>query len=169
MNASRRDQLVGLLVLWTLFALAVAGSLGFPPRARTYPLFVGVLGVLLCTAGLWAMAREGPEPRGEGREPGRGTGPAEGDEARSLAVAFRRIVPYLTWLLGYFVVMRAVGLVLASGIFVALFLRREAGVAWGPALGALMAVCGFLVVVGNLFGLHWPLSVTDPFALLGLI
>ncbi len=96
-------------------------------------------------------------------------GPAPEDTAHSLGAALRRIVPYLTWLLAYFVLIRTVGLVLASGIFVALFLRREGGVAWTPALVALVAVCGFLVTVGNLFGLHWPISLLDPFAFLGLI
>jgi hypothetical protein len=168
MNASRRDELVGLLVLLAVFSGAVGGSLGFPPRARIYPLFVGGLGVLLSLAGLWTLARQepsGPETAEASGEAGR---PAEA-QAESLGAAFGGIVPYLAWLLAYFVLMRIVGLVLASGIFVALFLRREGHVARGPAVGALVAVCAFLLVVGSLFGLHWPVSVVDPFQLLGLL
>jgi hypothetical protein len=168
MNVSRRDRLAGLLALLVVFTAVVGGSLGFPPRARIYPLFVGGLGVLLSLAGLWAMVREGPAEPGAREMPG-GTGHAPGTEADSLRVAFGRIAPYLVWLLGYFVLIRMIGLVLASGIFVALFLRREGGVAWGPAFGALVAVCAFLVAVGSLFGLHWPLSVADPFRALGVL
>lgn len=168
MKARSRDQWVGLLVLLAVFSGVVGGSLGFPPRARIYPLFVGVLGVLLSLAGLWTLARRQP-PGPETAEVSGTSGHPAGSGAQSLRAAFGSIVPYLAWLLGYFVLMRLVGLVLASGVFVTLFLRREGDVAWAPAIGALVAVCAFLLAVGSLFGLHWPLSVVDPFQLLGLL
>lgn len=162
MSVRRRDQLAGLLALLALFGSAVVGSLGFPPRARIYPLFVGGLGVLLGLVALLAFARTTPEEDA-------GTAELQAVESEGLAVAFRRIVPYLLWLLALFSLIRLVGLVLASGVFVAVFLRQEGRVGWPAALAGLVGVCGFLAGVGRLFGLHWPVSVIDPLGVLGVL
>jgi len=138
-----------------LFGVGALVATGFPPRARIYPLFVGVVGVLLASAELFLNTRM-----------------AGGDDgavaARSLSAAARQIRPYLVWLLGYLILSALIGLILASGVFVALFLRRAGGTSVRVAAMAFWGVLGFLVVAGAIFGLHWPASIIDPIALLGL-
>ncbi len=141
-----------LVVLLLLFGAAGAMALTFPPRARIYPVFVGVLGVLLGLGELAAAARR-----------------PETEAAATDAVAFRGVLPYLLWLGAYFAAAAVVGFVLASGAFVFAFLRREGRVAPVPAGLAGTAVVLFLVFVGGMLGLHWPVSLFDPLASLGLI
>jgi hypothetical protein len=150
--------LSGLLALLTVFAAVAAGSVSFPSRARIYPLFVGIVGVLLATGELWLQRRRRVA-----------VGDADESEGEGLVTGLRGILPYLAWLAGFLLLAWGVGLVLASGVFTAAFLYREGSVRWLPAALACLGVWGFLLAIGSLFGLHWPTSLIDPFHFLGLL
>ena len=176
MNAGRRDQSTGLVALLALFGAAALVSLTFPPRARMYPLFVGVLGALLAASELWAARRRsvgkttGTRSLAGGRDAAHGAsgGPKESGPG-GVAHGFRGIRPYLAWLAGYLMLIGVTGFVLASGFFVTAFLRREGRVAGSWAVLAGVAVCAFLVFVGQLLGLHWPPSLFDPLQTMGIL
>lgn len=163
---SRSDPLIGLGVLLVLFGAMALSSLGFPTRARFYPLFVGVLGVLLASGEMWLVMRAAARSDADAK-PAR---PVEsGPPPMALARAFRDVVPYLLWLVGYLAAIALVGMMTASGLFVSAFLWREGDVSAVKAgLGA-VAVVVLLLVVGSVFSLQWPGALFDPLAQLGVL
>jgi hypothetical protein len=145
-----RQQAIVLIAIIVLCALAALLSLGFPARARVYPLTVALAAVAL---GLWDLVRSAKEaPRSEGHE----TPAAPPDTGGAM-----RAAGYLTWLGAYYVVIFLVGAVPASGAFVAGFLGRKAGVRWIPAIAMGTAMSLALLGLGALMGFRWPTTMAD--------
>ena len=133
-------------VLGALFAGAAATSLAFPPRARVYPFWVAVAGVLACVAS-WISADASEQSSGP---------------------AFKSIAPYLTWVIALLGGITLVGLPAAATLFVAIFLHREGEVTKSRALAAGLAAGVGLVLVGSVLGLRWPWALLDVAASLGV-
>ncbi len=165
LSPADREQIVALGILLLVFGGAAVASLGFPPRARTYPLVVGVVGVLITAWELLAFhsrARSGPvQPSLPGDR--------EVMRPATIGEQFPRVLPFLIWIGGYLVAVWVAGLVVASGLFVGVFLSREGRVRWHTAVLAGAGIIILLVVLGNVLGLRWPASAIAPFQLLGLL
>ena len=134
-----------LVAVCLLFAAAAWTAQSFPPRARIFPQVVAVGGFLL---GLLAAARGFA-----------GKGTLMEERPGHFLGHLRKAAPFLMWLMAYYVGIYLVGLLLASGLFVAAFLAREGRVRPYRAMigGALMS--GFLLLIGNVVGLDWPVGL----------
>ncbi len=151
------EQIVFLVLLLLLFGWAFWSSLDFPGQAQTYPRTVAGAAALITLAELLAYIvnwRKGALP--------------EVAEENTLTARFMTILPYLAWLLAYYVVIYVIGMVAASGLFVFLFLYREGEVKWYYALLAGVFIVLFLIQMEDVMSLRWPDSLVDPIELLGL-
>ena len=72
------------------------------------------------------------------------------------------ILKYAAWFFGYLGVIWLISIVVASGVFVALFLRIEAGTRWWTAALAGIIVLSCVVLAGEAFHIRWPSSLLDP-------
>lgn len=141
MNARR------LCVLIVVIFVAAGGvAVTFPPRARVYPFWVAVAGLLLS---LLALIRA---PKDETVD-----GPRIGEIGR-----------FLGWIVGFLMVAGLVGLPAASVLFAGAFLRLEAKASAGVAAAAAVAAGVGLLAVGAALSLRWPTAVFDVTRALGL-
>ena len=150
-----------LTVMLVLFGAVGVISIGFPTRARFYPVFVGALGVILTLGAWWNHHRAAAAgvSEAEDRDPDDTAGDA----------SFLDVAPYLVWLMAYLLASGLVGFVVASGGFVMAFLRREGELGWLRSALAGVTVAVFLVLAGQILGLHWPEALADPLRALGVI
>lgn len=156
-QTNRIEQLVFLLFLLALFGYAFWGSLDFPGQAQTYPRTVAGAAVLITLAELIAYLVNWY----------RDNLPDVADED-TLTARVMGILPYLGWLLAYYIVIYVIGMVAASGLFVFLFLYREGQVKWYYALLAGVFIVLFLIQMEDVMSLRWPDSIVDPIEMLGL-
>lgn len=136
------SRLAFLAAVCILFAAAAWTAGGFPPRARIFPQVVAVTCLFL---GFLAAAR-GFAGKGNLRE----------ERPGFFLDHLRSALPYLGWLAGYYAAICLLGLVLASGLFVAAFLAGEGEVAWYRSVVGGAIISGFLLGLGVLVGLDWP-------------
>lgn len=150
----------GVFVL-IVFSLAAYTSMGFHRLAMYFPFAVSVLGVVLSGAyvGTLVLARI----RGVTGKPVHADkdtvlgGTIEGTiEVPDAASEIRKALPYLAWFIGYILLIALAGIVVASALFLAAFLYREARMRWW---GVLISVVSTLVVLYTFSGvmrLYWP-------------
>lgn len=135
------EQIVFGLLIAAAFAFCLLLALGFPPRARLFPLTVSVAALLLLAVDLVRT----------GLRPGDGFPQSGGLVAQGRAVA-----PYLLWIVGFYLAIAGLGFVIATGAFVFGFLLTQAKMRWWMALVSAAAVIAGLFVLGALLGIEWP-------------
>jgi hypothetical protein len=137
---------VGFLVLIGLVLLyAAVAAAGFPDRARIFPQLVAVAGLVSVAIELARMGW---------RRFVRLEDDVAGQPAALASV--RAGASYVAWLLVYYVVIWVLGFLLASAIFVMLFLVLVARVPAGRALLAGVAVAGALLLLHRTLDVRWP-------------
>ena len=151
----RRAELMALIVIALVAAVAAAVSFTFPARARVYPLTVGAAAGLLAVFVFVSTNRTD--------DPARDDGPSH-----NLGEDTRRAIPYLLWAVGYYATAAVVGLGLASGTLVTAFLATRARIGWGRAVVAGLLVLAGLIGLGVWLNLSWPTAVVDPVAAIRL-
>lgn len=128
-----------LVVLGVAFVMA----LGFPDRASYFPLAVSGAGALMVATVLVTDLRDLAR---------HGRAPVDRTQAR-------RSARYLLWIAGYLVVIFIAGLMGATAIFLATFLRLEARLRWWVIGVCIAATLTALYVISLVLNLAWPLSV----------
>lgn len=151
-----RLQIGTLLVMAVVAAGAGLDALGFPARARVYPVTVAVAALVLA---LLEASRVGRRDVSE---------PEMAVAAPPLADDLRRAVPFAAWGIGFYLAVWVVGMVTGSVIFVTLFLNRQGRMRWPAALAAGAAVGVALIGLGLWLDLRWPRAVFDLILLTGL-
>lgn len=71
------------------------------------------------------------------------------------------ILGYAAWFFGYLAAIWVVGIVAASSVFVAAFLKFEAGTRWWTAALGGLSVLILVVVAGRVFRIRWPGALFD--------
>ena len=157
MNRHNIEQVIFLLLVLLVFAWAAWDAFSFPEKAQTYPRTVALAAVIitLVELGSYTMTLR-TQPSGEA---------AVSD---SVSTQFFKILPYLFWLGAFYAAIYLMGIIVASGLFVFIFLLREGKMAWYYALLSGLIVIGFLLTMEDVMSLKWPRSVIDPILLLGL-
>lgn len=155
---------VRLVIAFDAFLLAVFVGMaviatGFSPLARTFPLTVSVAGVVLAAARLasqmWKYARSSVAVADHGQ-----TDAASTEENASEGTT-KRVVRFFGWILGYLLLIKVAGLLIATAIFITAFSRIEARMRWiHIAIVALAALAG-LYLLGSLLGIVWPQGMVD--------
>jgi hypothetical protein len=145
------------VALFVVFSLAAYTSMGFHRLAMYFPFAVSVLGVVLSGAYvgklLFARIRGGTEISVHAATDTVLDGTMEVPDAVS---EIRKALPYLAWFIGYILLIALAGIVVASALFLAAFLYREARMRWW---GVLISVVSTLVVLYTFSGvmrLYWP-------------
>ncbi len=130
------------ICVFVIFSAAAYASTGFHRLAMYFPFAVALGGAVLSAIYLITLALE----ERQSRLPENKEGLAE----------MRRALVYLGWFLGYILLIAIAGLVVASVVFLAAFLYREARMRWW---GVLISVAGTLLVLFTISGvmrLYWP-------------
>ena len=162
----------GAWLTLTVLAICVAAmvvALDFvPATTRYFPLMVSGACILFALVDITRRviadrrglarpvgetARDGAEAREQATEAGQ-LGPADAPAGRLLG--------YAGWFCGFVCGIWLLSLVLAAGIFVALFLRIEARSGWLGAAASGLAVVAIGIAAGHLLGLRWPSSLINP-------
>jgi len=144
-------------VILIVCAAAFAIATGFvPATTRYFPLIISAACVVIA---LLDLARRGFKS-GQIR---RAAVSQEGELVNAAASAPpTAILKYALWFFGLLVGIWLVSLVVASGLFVAAFLWREAKLRWWSALLSGVIVVGLVILAGNVFHIRWPASLFDP-------
>lgn len=138
---AERAQRIALASLVGLAAIAAITALGYPAKARLYALFAAVASVVLGVAAIYRT------------DATTGAAISRSDLVRGLG--------FLVWLAGYYALAALVGLIVASGLFVGLFLIRQ--VRSSARIAALAGVAVSLALFGLGVGLQlrWPAALLD--------
>jgi hypothetical protein len=140
---------------WTIVVLLIVAAvvaLGFPSRARIYPLSASVAGILLSFLSLRLARRTTASPESETEE-----------------LPWRRAAPYFAAMLGYLLLTFVIGLVTASAILLVVALRRNAKTGWLAAIASGVGAVVFLAGLSAWLGLRWPTALVDLAGLLGIV
>lgn len=146
-----RINFVSFIVIGVVFALMNLRSWGFRELATYFPVTITLLGVLIAfVAAIKVWRRERPAAEQSALPDSGELGQARtAEEIASAGI-------YVLWLSSYVVLVIVIGLVAASPIFVALFLKRYADIGW------MWSIAGAAGVSGLLFAFHSFLDVTFP-------
>ena len=129
-----------------------------PATTRYFPLIVSAACIVVALADLGRRALAGRQARR--------VDDASMAEAGLLNQAASAppgaIVKYALWFFGFLAAIWLVSLVVASGLFVAAFLWREAKARWWTALLSGAIVIGLVILAGNVFHIRWPASLLNP-------
>lgn len=154
-RALPRTEILVLLVMLFIFTGAFGLSFTFIPPTDSYPRAISGIGMCLVVLELAVFAYQTYRHRqniATGRQ-----------EAASILNDIQGILPYVIWLLLYFLLIYIIGLIIASGIFAFLFLLLIGRVRWYYALlggfGALVAT----FLVSDILVLALPEAVFDVF------
>ena len=121
-------------------------SFSFPESARRFPLVVSVISALFVVIQLvkvW-LKKDSSDAS---------------ENPKTVLSQGRKIIPYIIWILGFYLVIFLVGFVIASGIFVFSFLLTQAKLRWYMALLATVLVVAAILFLGDLLSLKWPLGI----------
>jgi len=145
-----------VLVL-AISAAAFAIATGFvPATTRYFPLIISAACIVVALAELGRRALAS-------RSTVLGKPRQDGELINDAAdVPASTILRYAVWFFGYLIFIWLVSLVVASGLFVAAFLWREAKARWWTALLSGAIVIGLVILAGNVFHIRWPASLVNP-------
>lgn len=144
--------LIGMLIV---FGVGLGLSYSFLNISQPYPRIISIIGICLTLIELtifvfqvYRVNKFVPNTRTE-----------FGGFLREV----RAILPYVVWILFYFLLIYLVGLIIASGIWTALFLAMLGKMKWYKALigGIGIGIAAFLIV--DLLTLALPTALFDPF------
>jgi hypothetical protein len=159
------EQFVFLLLIAGWFTFAAWQTINFPRLARTFPLFVTIGGLLLT---IIEFGRTFYHCRSQSENPPRDDDPNHPSYIASIGESLPKAFPYLLWLGGYYIGIFLVGFVVASGLFIVLFLVFIARARfWFSLAGAGLLITGILVL-GRLLGLLWPRGIAELWLNIGI-
>ncbi len=158
-----------LTVTFLLICVAamVIASGFVPATTRYFPFFVSASCVIVASVDLFrrflayrrhAMASAENDADKSGSPSALGQINAAADAPAGV------LLVYTAWFFSLLAGTWLVGIVVASGIFVATFLKREAAVRWWTSLVAGIVVVILVTVAGTFLKLRWPHSLFDPLA-----
>lgn len=146
----KRANLVHLLLpafFAAIFLFAAFDSLSFPFLAQIFPLAAALAGLAILLAELLWLNPRAPVagPFGE-----------DASDGDAFLDRVKAGVPYLAWILGYYVLIYLAGFLVATALFIFLFLRHVARLRIAFALFGATAAVGAVYVFGAVLSLKWP-------------
>ena len=150
-----RLEVATLLLLLLFFAGAFALTYTFAVRAEIYPRIVSAIGMAVITAEIAVFIYQTYKHRH--------TAPTGRTELAATLQEMRAVLPYVLWLLFYYLMIWIIGLVIASGAFVFLFLLFIGRMKpWQALIGGLATAAAVFLIV-DLLTLALPTALFDPF------
>lgn len=145
------------ILMLAICAVAFVIATGFvPATTRFFPVIISAACIVVA---LVDLGRRGLASARSGQTAGGAGGELLNTAASAPPAAILR---YAAWFFGYLAAIWLVSLIVASGLFVAAFLWREAKMRWWAALLSGAIVVGLVIFAGNVFHIRWPASLIDP-------
>ena len=138
------------IFIFVLFSFAAYTSMSFHRLAMYFPFAVSVLGVILSGfyVGKLLIKRR--------RQTSSAAGEPAAEISTDAASEIRKALPYLAWFIGYILLIALAGIVVASAIFLAAFLYREARMRWWGVLISVVSTLVILFTFSGVMRLYWP-------------
>ena len=150
------DSMALLLFLWMAYE-----ARDFARLARVFPLTISLIAVVLGSVNLgmsiWRYRTEGVLIGTDAPKTAVAQG-GEGDDALVVSGVLRALY-YLGWTLGYALLIWLIGLVVATLVFVVVFLLVEAKASWVLISVGGTATVGVLLLISEVMDLAWPDSL----------
>lgn len=154
-NYSPRLEFITLLVLLAVFGAGLGLSYTFTERGQIYPQIISIIGIVVTGVELiifgFQVLRVNKYV------------PAARAEYAEFWQSVKGVTPFVIALLFYFLLIYLIGLIIASGIWVALFLVIFGRVKPYQAVLGGLAIMGATFVVVELLTLRLPSALWDPF------
>ena len=151
MSRLKLEQILFSLFVGLIFVGALVLSQQFPDTARRFPRLITIISLIFLVIQLikvWLNKKDYPATVTD----------------KGIVAQFRKIAPYIIWIIGFYGLIALIGLVFASAIFVVVFLVRYADMKWYYALFAAFVVVALMLLIGHLLSLRWPFGLLgEPF------
>ena len=152
----RRDMesLVFLLFVGLLFTLAAWNAGSFPMKARVFPQVVACAAIVLVVVELlrrFITLRRARSPRDSQVDQDLLV-----EERPTFTDQFVAGLPYLAWIGGFYLLIYLAGFLVASGVFVFLFLTFVGKMRWYAAGGTALSLILVLLFLRSVMSLTWP-------------
>ncbi|MBS3976740.1 MAG: tripartite tricarboxylate transporter TctB family protein [Syntrophomonadaceae bacterium] len=131
-----------LVFLWTAWE-----ALGFAKQARFLPLYVSLVAIPLVIAQLFLEIKN------------KATNDSSANSAEDFNALKERmpaLLVYMGWVLGYVLLIYLLGFLVATGIFLFAFLKRESGMTLVQTITGVVITLGFIVFFGRVLHMYWP-------------
>jgi len=154
-RANPRIEASVLIVIFAVFVAAFIGSYTFISPTDSYPRVISAIGAFLTLIELAAFVFQAYHHRAKI--------PSARQEVGGMLSDMRGVLPYLVWLLFYFLLIYLIGLIIASGVFTLLFLFIVARLKHYQALVGGLAAGFAAFVITDVLVLALPQALYDPF------
>ncbi|MGO4888423.1 tripartite tricarboxylate transporter TctB family protein [Anaerobacillus sp. MEB173] len=131
--------------LFLLFGALALEAMTFSRLAKFFPLYITVAGAILCLIYTIILLRTLVKKEGLP------------EELKKLQ--FTKPLKYLSWLLGYVVLVYIVGFLVATGLFLAAFLYLESKFSVVKTAISISIVLVCLILFSDVMNLYWPKSL----------
>ena len=151
MSRLKLEQILFSLFIGLIFLSALILSQQFPDTARRFPraiTLISLIFLLIQLIKVWLNKKDY----------------AATVTDKGIVAQFRKIAPYILWIIGFYGLIALIGLVFASAIFIVVFLLRYADMKWYFALLSAVVVVALMLLIGDLLSLRWPFGLLgEPF------
>ena len=152
MSRARRFEFGFIVLLLGILGLAAIDTAGFPFFARLFPLVAALIAFAATVVELVRVVRA----------PATSPAAGDGDGISDFLDRIRAGMPLLVALLAYYAAIYLFGFLVASGLFISLFLNLIARVRALSAALTGAVVIGWLIGISWLFVLEWPDGLLAP-------
>ena len=146
MSRLKLEQILFTLFIGLLFLAAFLLAKQFPATAQKFPNALLLTGLAFSVLHMLRILID------------RKSYPANVTD-KGITAQFKKIAPYIFWILGYYLLIYLVGLVLASAIFVIAFLIRNTTMQWYYTIFSAFMVVTLMLFIGKLLSLKWPFGL----------
>lgn len=159
-----RSRIIFAVVVLGICVATIFTALDYPRLARYMPIGVAVAGLVLAVVVILSEAVKS-------RLHADGDGPSISPDLMDMVTApedevpFRQSLVYFIWWVGYAVAMALVGTLVASAVFLAVFLRLEAKASMARVAVSVSIAIAVLLILQYTVGLRLPPSLLLPVSL----
>ena len=151
MRKTRASLAVSLLLL-LLFALMFIDSLSFPKLAKYFPATISAIGILFSA---WTAADETAALRRTSKADG------EEDDRTEFHAALRGAVVNFAWVIGYLLTAALLGYILASVIYLAVYLKLKTDFRWYVILVSVVVTGAVLYLLQATYVVRMPRAAIE--------
>ncbi len=142
----------GIFVL-ILFAASGIAATGFQRLAMYYPVTVAGIGTFL------SVMYVAQQTRALKTKKTSTTNESSSEHEKEEALPIRGSLQYLAWFLGYIVLISITGIIIATVVFLGVFLFFEARMRWWGILISIVSSILVLNIISFAMNLYWPRSL----------
>lgn len=150
MSRLKLEQILFTLFIGLLFLAAFVLAKQFPATAQKFPNALLLTGLAFSVLHLLRVLID------------RKSYPSDVTD-KGITAQFKKIAPYIFWILGYYLLIYLVGLVIGSALFIIAFLSRNTTIKWYYGILSAFLVVTLMLFIGKLLSLKWPFGLLGEF------